>query len=76
MSNRCIFKKRLTNYNSPFCSVRLQVEEVTNIMKENVNKMFVRGDQLEDLNERSENLRTASDGFYSASSRYITNQSL
>lgn len=51
------------------CSVKLQVEEVTNVMKENVNKLFVRGDRLDELNERSENLRSASDEFHSASSR-------
>ncbi|XP_057373050.1 vesicle-associated membrane protein 8-like [Daphnia carinata] len=49
--------------------VKSQVEEVTNVMKENVHKLFARGDQLDDLNERSENLRSASDEFHSASSR-------
>lgn len=51
--------------------VKQQVEEVTNIMKENVNKLFVRGDHLDELNERSENLRSAADDFHSASSRFL-----
>ncbi len=49
--------------------MKAQVEEVTSVMKENVNKLFARGDQLSELNERSENLRSVSDEFYSASSR-------
>jgi len=40
-------------------------------MKENVNKLFVRGDHLDELNERSENLRSAADDFHSASSRFL-----
>ena len=38
-------------------------------MKENVNKLFVRGDRLDELSERSENLRSAADEFQSASAR-------
>ena len=53
------------------CSVKAQVEEVTSVMRENVNKLFARGDQLSELNERSENLRSVSDEFYSASSRLL-----
>ena len=49
--------------------VKTQVEEVTNVMKENINKLFVRGDRLDELNERSENLRSASNEFHTASSR-------
>jgi vesicle-associated membrane protein 4 len=55
---------------APFLhSVKSQVEDVTNVMKENVHKLFARGDQLDELNERSENLRSASDEFQTASSR-------
>ena len=54
-----------------FSSVKLQVEEITNIMKENVNKLFARGDRLEDLDARSENLRSASSDFHAASSRFL-----
>ena len=53
------------------CSVKAQVDEVTSVMRENVNKLFARGDQLSELNERSENLRSVSDEFYSASSRLL-----
>lgn len=53
--------------------VKLQVEEITNIMKENVNKLFTRGDRLEDLDARSENLRSASSDFHAASSRLRKN---
>jgi len=53
--------------------VKLQVEEITNIMKENVNKLFARGDRLEDLDARSENLRSASSDFHAASSRLRKN---
>nr|CAH0098425.1 unnamed protein product [Daphnia galeata] len=55
--------------NNKLREVKSQVEEVTNVMKENVHKLFARGDQLDELNERSENLRSASDEFHSASSR-------
>lgn len=51
--------------------VQQQVEEVTNIMKENVHKLFVRGNQLDELNERSENLMSAASDFHSASSRSV-----
>lgn len=54
---------------SRFSRVQQQVAEVTTIMKENVNKLFVRGDRLDELNERSENLRSAADEFHSASAR-------
>jgi len=53
--------------------VKLQVEEITTIMKENVNKLFTRGDRLEDLDARSENLRSASSDFHTASSRLRKN---
>ena len=53
------------------CSVKAQVDEVTSVMRENVNKLFARGDQLSELNERSENVRSVSDEFYSASSRLL-----
>ncbi|EFX72638.1 hypothetical protein DAPPUDRAFT_308102 [Daphnia pulex] len=55
--------------NNKLKEVKSQVEEVTNVMKENVHKLFARGDQLDELNERSENLRSASDEFHTASSR-------
>ena len=51
--------------------MKAQVDEVTSVMRENVNKLFARGDQLSELNERSENLRSVSDEFYSASSRLL-----
>ena len=66
MLNEC---DELTQYFCIICSVKSQVEEVTNVMKENVNKLFARGECLDELNERSENLRSASDEFHSASAR-------
>ena len=51
--------------------MKAQVDEVTSVMRENVNKLFARGDQLSELNERSENVRSVSDEFYSASSRLL-----
>ena len=50
-------------------SVQLQVEEVTSAMKENINKLFDRGNNLDSLNIRSESLRSASDSFASSAGR-------
>lgn len=49
--------------------VRSQVQEVTGIMQENVGKIMERGERLDDLQDRSEQLISVSDDFYVTSAR-------
>ncbi|XP_017766331.1 PREDICTED: vesicle-associated membrane protein 4-like isoform X2 [Eufriesea mexicana] len=44
-------------------SVRLQIQEVTEVMRENVQKVMERGERLEDLQEASDRLTMAGSEF-------------
>ncbi|XP_012137319.1 vesicle-associated membrane protein 3 isoform X2 [Megachile rotundata] len=44
-------------------SVRLQIQEVTGVMRENVQKVMERGERLEDLQEASDRLNMAGNEF-------------
>ncbi|XP_076238979.1 vesicle-associated membrane protein 3 isoform X2 [Calliopsis andreniformis] len=44
-------------------SVRLQIREVTEVMRENVQKVMERGERLEDLQEASDRLNMAGNEF-------------
>lgn len=50
-------------------SVRLQIQEVTEVMRENVQKVMERGDKLEDLQEASDRLNSAGNEFRSAAKK-------
>ncbi|XP_006619731.1 vesicle-associated membrane protein 4-like isoform X1 [Apis dorsata] len=47
-------------------SVRLQIQEVTEVMRENVQKVIERGEKLEDLQEVSDRLTMAGNEFRAA----------
>ncbi|XP_015431682.1 PREDICTED: vesicle-associated membrane protein 4-like isoform X1 [Dufourea novaeangliae] len=50
-------------------SVRLQIQEVTDVMRNNVQKVMERGDRLEELQEASDRLSMAGDEFRAAAKR-------
>ncbi|XP_014478515.1 PREDICTED: synaptobrevin homolog 2-like isoform X2 [Dinoponera quadriceps] len=49
--------------------VRLQIQEVTDVMRDNVQKVIDRGDRLEDLQEASDRLNLAGNEFREAARR-------
>ena len=49
--------------------VQKQVQEVTSIMRDNVNRMLDRGERLDDLERRSDSLNDASSEFRNSSNR-------
>lgn len=49
--------------------LRSQVNEVTSVMKDNIGKVLERGQNLSELNQRSEVLQNASDSFRSQAER-------
>lgn len=51
------------------CSVRVQIAEVTDVMRDNVGRLLERGDQLDHLQDRSEGLATTSDQFRTSAGR-------
>lgn len=50
-------------------SVRLQIQEVTDVMRDNVQKVIDRGERLEDLQEASDRLNMAGNEFREAARR-------
>ncbi|XP_076649567.1 vesicle-associated membrane protein 4 isoform X2 [Halictus rubicundus] len=50
-------------------SVRLQIQEVTEVMRENVQKVMDRGERLEDLQEASDRLSMAGHEFRAAAKK-------
>ncbi|XP_076672986.1 vesicle-associated membrane protein 3 isoform X1 [Andrena cerasifolii] len=58
-----------TNVDGKMDSVRLQIQEVTEVMRENVQKVMERGDKLEDLQEASDRLNSAGNEFRSAAKK-------
>ncbi|KAK7067220.1 Vesicle-associated membrane protein 4 [Halocaridina rubra] len=53
--------------------VRVQIEEVTDVMRDNVGRLLERGDQLDNLQDRSEGLATTSDQFRTSATRLRRN---
>merc|ERR1712142_156116 len=49
--------------------LRSQVNEVTSVMRDNIGKVLERGQNLTELNQRSENLQNASESFRSQAER-------
>merc|ERR1711892_779003 len=49
--------------------LRSQVNEVTSVMRDNIGKVLERGQNLTELNQRSENLQSTSDSFRSQAER-------
>lgn len=54
-------------------SVRVQIAEVTDVMRDNVGRLLERGDQLDNLQDRSEGLASTSDQFRSSATRLRRN---
>ena len=54
-------------------SVKVQIAEVTDVMRDNVGRLLDRGDRLDDLQERSEDLSLSSDQFRTSSNRLRRN---
>ncbi|XP_014222119.1 synaptobrevin homolog 1-like isoform X2 [Trichogramma pretiosum] len=50
-------------------SVRIQIKEVTDVMRDNVQRVMERGDRLEDLQLASDRLTSAGDEFREAAKR-------
>ncbi|XP_076629606.1 vesicle-associated membrane protein 4 isoform X1 [Colletes latitarsis] len=50
-------------------SVRLQIQEVTDVMRDNVQKVIERGERLEDLQEASDRLNVTGGEFRAAAKR-------
>lgn len=50
-------------------SVRLEIQKVTEVMRENVQKVMERGERLEDLQEASNRLTMAGDEFRAAAKK-------
>ncbi|CAF2741054.1 VAMP4 [Lepeophtheirus salmonis] len=53
---------------SKLVGLKNKVDEVTNIMKENVNRVLERNDRLDDLQERSDRLNVFSSNFTASAS--------
>eukprot|EP00090_Calanus_glacialis_P042667 TRINITY_DN7564_c0_g1_i1.p1 TRINITY_DN7564_c0_g1~~TRINITY_DN7564_c0_g1_i1.p1 ORF type:complete len:143 (-),score=47.80 TRINITY_DN7564_c0_g1_i1:25-453(-) len=49
--------------------LRSQVDQVTSVMRDNIGKVLERGQNLSELNQRSENLQHTSDSFRSQAER-------
>merc|ERR1719184_370066 len=49
--------------------LRSQVNEVTSVMRDNIGKVLERGENLSELNQRSENLQHTSESFRSQAER-------
>ncbi|KAG1687438.1 Multivesicular body subunit 12B [Nymphon striatum] len=62
-SNRTVNVK----HDSKLNSVRVQINEITDVMKNNIGKIMERGDKLDDLQEKSDNLTSNADEFRVAS---------
>ncbi|KAG7168039.1 Synaptobrevin-B-like [Homarus americanus] len=56
-----------------FLNVRVQIAEVTDVMRDNVGRLLERGDQLDNLQDRSEGLATTSDQFRTSATRLRRN---
>uniref|UniRef100_A0A3Q3W9R5 V-SNARE coiled-coil homology domain-containing protein n=1 Tax=Mola mola TaxID=94237 RepID=A0A3Q3W9R5_MOLML len=54
---------------TPMDQVQGQVNEVKVILKENINKVLERGDRLDDLIGKTDNLQTSADAFQRTSTR-------
>lgn len=54
-------------------SVRVQIAEVTDAMRDNVGRLLERGDQLDQLQDRSQGLATSSDQFRTSANRVRRN---
>lgn len=53
--------------------MRVQIAEVTDVMRDNVGRLLERGDQLDNLQDRSEGLATTSDQFRTTATRLRRN---
>lgn len=53
--------------------MRVQIAEVTDVMRDNVGRLLERGDQLDNLQDRSEGLATTSDQFRTSATRLRRN---
>jgi len=53
----------------PVAQLRQQVNDVSDVMRQNVNKVIERGEKLEDLQERSEILEATSNQFQQQATR-------
>lgn len=53
--------------------VRVQIAEVTDVMRDNVGRLLERGDQLDNLQDRSDGLATTSDQFRTSATRLRRN---
>ncbi|CAN7992973.1 unnamed protein product [Ixodes hexagonus] len=61
--------KTLTVQDKKLRRVQFQVDEVSNIMKGNIDKIIERGDRLEDLEDKSDALATNADQFRSTAKK-------
>lgn len=61
--------KTLTIQDKKLRRVQFQVDEVSNIMKDNIEKIMERGERLEDLEEKSDSLATNADQFWSTAKK-------
>ncbi|XP_012265350.2 vesicle-associated membrane protein 4-like isoform X2 [Athalia rosae] len=66
-----LFNRPSTSHNEPYRddkmdSVRIQIKEVTDVMRENVQKVMERGDKMEDLEVASERLTMAGMDFHNS----------
>lgn len=61
--------KTLSAQDKKMRRVQFQVDEVSNIMKGNIEKIMERGDRLEDLEDKSDALATNADQFRSTSKK-------
>lgn len=64
-----VHSKIFKNYIVSCLSVRVQIQEVTEVMRENVQKIMERGDRLEDLQEASDRLNITGNEFRAAAKR-------
>lgn len=61
--------KTLTIQDKKLRRVQFQVDEVSSIMKDNIEKIMERGERLEDLEEKSDSLATNADQFWSTAKK-------
>jgi len=59
----------LTGPKVKIAGLRNQVDQVTSVMRDNIGKVLERGQNLSELNQRSENLQNASESFRSQADR-------
>ncbi|XP_020286099.1 synaptobrevin homolog 2-like isoform X2 [Pseudomyrmex gracilis] len=57
------------NVNRKMDNVRIQIQEVTDVMRDNVQKVMDRGEKLEDLQEASDRLNMAGNEFREAAKK-------